>query len=306
MTINNHLESFANKAVIDWTPDTPFNPATQAPRISVGYDGGTSWQGLFSQFIAIPAAAKTTALVIGLWDEDFGGTDSGSAVKALVANRAKLPAIDALFLGDIIVEECEISWIKQSRLTPIFDAYPNLREVVIRGGEELSLENLRHDKLQSLTVQTGGLPKAVVEQILTAPLPSLTHLELWLGDPNYGADTEPKDFIALMQGKLFPNLKYLGLKNSVITDPLALAFAEAPLISRLDTLDLSMGTLGDDGARALANSRCIANLKHLNISHHYCTDEVVQLLMSKIPSLDASEQEDPGAPEDDRYVSVSE
>ncbi len=44
------------------------------------------------------------------------------------------------------------------------------------------------DSLVALTIESGGLPAAVVREVASAHLPALEHLELWLGEENYGGD----------------------------------------------------------------------------------------------------------------------
>ena len=80
---------------------------------------------------------------------------------------------------------------------------------------------------------------------------------------------------AFFDGVLFPNLRYLGLRNSEITDMIATAIASAPIMQSLETLDLSLGTLSDDGATALLNSPYVPRLAKLDIHHHYLSDEMV-------------------------------
>ena len=85
-------------------------------------------------------------------------------------------------------EESEISWITQTDVGPLFAAFPQMTELWIRGGGGLSLGRPRHERLEKLVVQTGGLPGSVVREVGAAHLPKLEHLELWLGDPGYGRD----------------------------------------------------------------------------------------------------------------------
>jgi hypothetical protein len=312
MTIADHLTTFADKNVVDWEPGTRFDPATQAVRLSVGWDAaeeGKQWVDFFTAFLDTPAAARTTALIVGDWGQTGGGSESGPVVEALVSQRNRLPALKALFLGDIIMEESEISWITQSDMGPLFPAFPTLREFWVRGGNSLKFGALRHQALQKLVVQTGGLDADVVRQILGSSLPELTHLELWLGTDNYGANTTIADLKPLMENNPFPKLKFLGLMNSDIGDAIAKTIVAAPILHQIETLDLSMGTLGDDGALALAGSPAIAALKHLNLAHNYMSDKVLAALKAKLKSLDASEQEEPddwGNGEQHRYVSVGE
>jgi hypothetical protein len=307
--ISDHRIDFANKKVIDWEDGTTFDPETHAIRIRLNYEEaekGNRWLDKFTAFLRLSGAQKTTALLVGDWGQAAIGTESDAVVEALVSYREKLPALEALFLGDIVMEESEISWIHQTDVGPLFHAYPRLREFVVRGGEGLGFGTIHHNALEKLTIETGGLNGSVVRQILASTLPELAHLEFWLGEPNYGATVTLQDFEPLMSGALFPKLRYLGLRNSMFSDEIAAAFANAPVLGRLETFDLSMGTLGDDGAKALVASPAIANLKHLDISHHYVSDEVVALLKSKTVSLDASEKERSTGDGEDRYISVGE
>ncbi|MFN8512832.1 MAG: hypothetical protein U0841_09645 [Chloroflexia bacterium] len=68
-----------------------------------------------------------------------------------------MPRLTALFFGDIIVEESEISWIEQTDVSPLLAAFPQLEIFGVRGGNGLSFGQLRHDVLQTLIVETGGL-----------------------------------------------------------------------------------------------------------------------------------------------------
>ena len=53
---------------------------------------------------------------------------------------------------------------------------------------------------------------------------------------------------------IFPKLTQLGLKDSDKTEELIYEFANSPLLDRLETLDLSKGTLTDEGMGILLNS----------------------------------------------------
>jgi Leucine Rich repeat len=312
MTIHEHAEVFAGKPVIQWEDDAEFDPAKNAVRITIDYDAadeGKTWAAAFAQFLESPGADKTTALIVGDWGQTATGSESGPVVKALVAYCQKLPMLDALFLGDILSEESEISWITQSDVGPLFHAYPKLRELIIRGGNSLSIGSVRHGGLEKLTIQTGGLNGSVVRQVLSCGFPELNHLELWLGEENYGATSTIGDLQPLFTGRLFPKLKYLGLKNTVLSDQIALAIAPAPVLNQLETLDLSMGTLGDNGVRALAESPVIGKLKHLDIKHHYASKALVDLLESKVKFLAADPPQEPYKSRNGelhRYISVGE
>ena len=144
---------------------------------------GRDHDGAARRFLEDPAASEVAALVIGVWENAYDPPFSSERiVEALVASAGRLPSLKALFLGDVIAEECEISWIQQSDVTSLFDAYPLLEHFRVRGGSGLVIGTLRHGSLKSLVIETGGLDAAVVRGVGSSDLPSLEHLELWLGD----------------------------------------------------------------------------------------------------------------------------
>jgi hypothetical protein len=249
-------------------------------------------------------------IVIGDWGLLGSGMDQTSAfvVEALVAARDRLPNLRAVFFGDVIGEECEISWIHQSDVSPLFAAYPQLEHFCVRGADGLSLGSLKHGRLKSLIIQSGGLGANVVREVAAAELPELEHLELWLGEENYGGDATVADLAPILEGKLFPKLKYLGLRDSEKADEIARAVATAPVIERIRVLDLSMGVMTDEGGAALLASPAIARLEKLDVHHHYCSEEMTANLQSLGIEVGASERKEPDEDGDEvwRYVAVGE
>jgi predicted DNA-binding WGR domain protein len=253
-------------------------------------------------FLNDPAAGQVEALIIGFWD--YG--PSGEVVEALVAGREKLPRLKALFLGDITYEEWDIAYIQQSDLSPLFGAFPGLEELRVRGADGLALGRVRHDNLRVLAFESGGLPRGVVRDVLKARLPALEHLELWLGTEEYGGDTRVADLKPLLEGKLFPKLRYLGLRDSEIADDMAAAVARAPVLKKVRVLDLSLGNLGDEGAEALLASPAVARLEKLDIHHHFVSDALVARLKALGIEVDAGERQKVYDDDEGRYIAVSE
>jgi hypothetical protein len=312
MAIYEHITEFAGKDVIDWeTGDALDKPEQHNYRLSLDYDEaeeGGEWPDKLAAFLDEPGVERVTGLVIGPWEETYQPGGSNGVVEALVAARDRLPKLTALFFGDIVMEESEISWIQQTDITPLLAAYPRLTHFTVRGGEGLSFGRLRHDQLKELVVQTGGLRAEVVGQIIQAQLPALEHLELWLGDDMYGGDSTVDDLEPLLTGNLFPQLRYLGLRDSHIADEIAAAVAQSRILGQIEVLDLSLGTLGDVGAAALLSGGALGHLKLLDIHHHYCSDGLIARLNGLgIPVNTADRQkEDDYNGESHRYVAVSE
>src|SRR5262249_31311861 len=100
-----------------------------------------------------------------------------------------------------------------------------------------------------------------------------------------------------------------GLRDDAHADATAAALASAPVVSMLDTLDLSMGTLGDEGAKALMKNPALRKLKHLILRHHYLSDEMMERLRKLGPKVDVDDKQTPadgGDGELHRYVEVFE
>lgn len=312
MVLHEHLQQFAGKPVVDWSEDAGLKDAANPiARLSLSYDEydtNAKWLDLFAAFLEEPDVSQVTGIVVGVWDFESSET-SQSIVEALVSARDRLPNLRALFLGDILSEENEMSWIQQSDLSPLFDAYSELEHLGVRGGSGLNLGSPRHEKLQSLRVETGGMDAGIVQGLNRAQLPNLEHLELWLGTSDYGATVAIEDLQPILGGELFPRLRYLGLRNCEMADEVARAVASAPIVERIQTLDLSLGSLSDEGAQALAQSPSIARLEKLDIHYHYCSDAAVEALRSAINGeLDATDAQKPDGYDGEsyRYVAVGE
>lgn len=315
MAFYEHAAEFAGLPVIHWTRgDALTDPAQHAYRISLDYpdwEAQRTWPDLLAEFLDQPGADQVSALVIGVFANMFEGgqTSSAEAIAALVAARDRLPHLKAIFLGDILSEECEISWIVQSDVSPLFNAFPQLGIFQVRGGARLSLGTLHNaPHLKTLIVETGGLNVSVVQQVARANLPELTHLELYLGTAMYGANTEVDDIRALLDAAGLPKLAYLGLRDSDIVDQFAPVVAQHPILNRIKVLDLSLGTLTNAGAQALLDSALIRNLDKLDLHHHFCTPSMVERLNALPIEVDASDAQQ--SEEDDgdvwRFVAVSE
>lgn len=293
--------------------DQVTNLSGAAWRISIdwdAYEDGVKFLDRFAKMLDTPGIEDVEAFIVGCWEGGAEGDDNAGVVEALVAARDKLSSLKYLFIGDILQEECEVSWIIQTDLSPLFLAFPNLETFKVRGADGLSLGRPVHEKLQSLIVEGGGLPGSVVREICTGELPSLSHLELWLGNDGYGRDVSDEDLRPILQGEAFPNLKYLGLRNDNQADEMVEWLDDAGILAQLDTLDLSLGSLSDAGANALCQNAELKKLKRLDIHYHFVSDETLDKLKTHLPNveIDASERQEADTYDDEiyRYNFVSE
>ncbi|XAM01610.1 STM4015 family protein [Phycisphaeraceae bacterium D3-23] len=310
--ILDNLKTFFGLPVSDFKPgDTLEQPGAAAVRVRLDWDDydakksiADALQALFEQ----PGADQVSALVVGDWGGAGEGNGIEPVIEILVGAADKLPNLKALFLADMTSEECEVSWITQGDLSPLWSAYPALEELGVRGSQDLTLGRCDMPQLKKLVIETGGLPPEVVGEVAQANLPALEHLELWLGTPDYGGDTTVADLLPILNGGRFPNVRYLGLRNAELADEIAKVVGDSAITPQLELLDLSLGTLRDEGALALAASNNLGHLTKLDVHHHFMTDAGIEALRGLGVALDASDQQEPEKYRDETYyyVSVSE
>ncbi|MEV3925398.1 STM4015 family protein [Actinomadura coerulea] len=254
---------------------------------------------------------KVTHLVIGFWGftrEEF------DPVGWLVDNAGRFPRLRALFFGDILDWECHISWIQNGDISPLFDAFPGLEHFEIRGASDLRFEPLRHERLKTLRIESGGLPAEVVRAVAGGDLPALEHLDLWIGSEQHGGSSSAEDFAPFLTGERFPSLKHLGLENGPFQDELAEALASAPVVARLESLSLAMGMLSDRGAEALLSGQPLTHLRSLDLHHAFLSEPMAERLRAALPGVDLDLTGALGEPSwrdqewlfSDSYVAVSE
>jgi hypothetical protein len=306
MAIHHSDDTFLGKPIVNYEPDVGIvDPIDTVYRLRVEYDDEMSILDLLASFANDDNASKVTSLIIGMWDYDYS---SQAVVELLVTLRDRLPNLTAIFVGDIEDEENQISWIQQSDLSPLLNAYPHLEYLQVRGNDGLSFGSLKHERLKTPIVETGGLSVNRVREVCKAQLPQLEHLELWLGTEDYGGDATVEDLAPILAGNLFPKLTYLGLRDSAIADAVATAVATAPVLQQVKVLDLSLGNIGDIGATALLASPYLHHLEKLDLNYHYISDEVISQLEQLSIAVDLSDAQDADEydGEEYRYIAVAE
>ncbi|GAA0941813.1 STM4015 family protein [Nonomuraea longicatena] len=249
--------------------------------------------------------AGITAIVAGWWGPEFEDYDSGQAIDPLVAAADRLTSLEAVFLGDHVTEETTIAYIDHADPAPLLRAYPGLRRLEARGCVIMK-EPVEHPGLEVLRIESGGLPGETVRTIGDGVFPALRHLELWLGVIHYGGDSGPDDWAGILSGAGLPALRHLGLQDSEDQDDVAAAVATAPVVARLESLRLSMGTLSDVGAEALLSGQPLTHLRELDLDHHYLSEPMVERLRAALPGVRVSARAGGAPDDDDRYVAVAE
>ncbi|RBQ16182.1 leucine-rich repeat domain-containing protein [Spongiactinospora rosea] len=307
--IHQHLTEFHGLPVHE-VGDEVTEPRPLAAEVAwrvAGDDFDDEFEETFAELLETVDCAAVRALVVGTWGWAHDDRRADVPIGLLIEAAPRFPALEAIFLGDYVSEESEISWIGQSDVTPLLTAYPRLKRLDVRGGDGLAFQAVDHAALETLRFETGGLPADVVRAVGASTLPALRHLELWLGTENYSGDSGPDDWAPILAGRGLPALRHLGLQDSERQDDVATAVATAPIVARLESLDLSMGTLSDAGAEALLTGQPLTHLKRLNLRHHYLSAEMSKRVLDALADVEVDLSDEQDFSEHNwRYIEVSE
>jgi uncharacterized protein (TIGR02996 family) len=269
---------------------------------------------------ASPLCCALEELRIGMlrWDEN------DKLVPAVLAEAGKQPwarDLPRLWLG-AIPGDVDMAHHRVGNVGKLIaKQFPKLRWLKIHSGERgwgkssaatFAIDGLVLPELEQLIIETCSFSKQRLRHLFAAKLPKLASLELWFGSENYNADCTIADLRPLFAGKVFPHVRELGLRNAEFTDEIAHELPGSTLAARLESLDLSMGTLVDAAARELAaNAKRFKRLKTLSIDDNHLTPAAVREVRAAFAGVMVIAKEQ--KPLDDsiegelyRYVSVSE
>lgn len=269
----------------------------EAKRYTCSYDEyeeqGKRAKDIITDILADPDFPALTELIIG----DWGGAWEESCqpiLDGIIGHADQFSHIQRLFIGDMDFEECEVSWIMQGNYSSLWEALPNLRSLTIKGSMDLELGDIHHEGLEELTIICGGLGSDVIRSIQNAKLPNLKKLVLYIGIDDYGFDGNADTVKELLDKADFPKLTYLGIVDSEMQDELAKVVLESKFMGQIETLDLSLGTLTDQGGQLLSDALPKwSNIKNLDVHYNYLTDEMAKKLENLPIAVDASERNTP-------------
>jgi hypothetical protein len=263
-------------------------PRNQQIEISVEPNSDASWFDLFAEFLSQPQVEQVNSLKIGHWltrqVNDWGddGIYTNQNLLEAVTQSGKLltnlkslsftPSVTQHFIDDFDVTFTDVVEDFSGDITVLFLAFPQLESIKVVGRDvECSL--IESEKLTSCSLCCDQ--GTAYEVILNSNLPNLVRLRLM------GLE---ESLATLFQAD-FPSLKSLKLDDWYSSDSLVGRLVNAPCFQQLEELDLSGGTLGNDGANLLISALASSHLKTLTIHHHFIHLEVVQKLTALAKSL---------------------
>jgi len=290
--------------------DIPADAEAWAWRVGAGdYDSAPADE-ILPLYLKTVDTQRVKALILGAWYGDEAGEGAREFQQALLDAAERFPALEALFVSDVPQDRSEISWIEQHDPGDLLTAFPSLRVLGMRGALDRQTKPFVHERLEELVLQTGGLPPEVVRAVGASSLPALTGLDLYLGTPRYEGGATVEDLRPILSGTAFPALRHLGLRDAENADDVAAALAHAPVVARLESLDLSLGALGDEGATALLAGQPLTHLKRLDLHHHFLSEAMIERLWQLLPDVEINVDEQSELYEwngqASRYIAVSE
>ncbi|HET9993686.1 MAG TPA: hypothetical protein VFQ65_34350 [Kofleriaceae bacterium] len=203
-----------------------------------------------------PSGRFLRSLVIGCVRS---GDQDNSTVTATVMHAGPRPPLRELVIADFDdseIDNIDISRAPIGNLAGLGTAYPELETVILKGLGDVVLDRLALPRAKKFALRTSTMTKRTLATILGASWPMLEDLELWFGDVErgYGAECTIADITPLFARPL-PALRALRIMNSPFSDEVVPAILAWSGAARLETLDFSLGTLSDAGARLLAGAR---------------------------------------------------
>ncbi len=277
--------------------------------------------GYARPLFASPLCAVLEELRIGIERWDHNDED----VPALLAEAGKhawAKDLQRLHLGDVSNDIDMAHHVIGDVGKLITKHFPNLRSLKLHSGEQtwrgsketFGFSGLALPKLTELTIETCAMSRKRSKWLREAKLPALERLEVWYGQREGEANSTVADILPLLDGKLFPTVRHLGIKNCELVADAVRLLPGGNLAKQLETLDLSMGTLNDSEAGELAESaKRFPALKALNVEDSYLTAKGIKRLKAAFPGVKIASGDQRELDDDDdddgrdrRYASVGE
>jgi hypothetical protein len=182
-------------------------------------------------------------------------------------------AVRRVYCGD----SDQLSWTNVPDVSALWAAAPALEEAVLQGSA-IRVGDLSHRRLRKLHLLSGGLTREPVQALVRGALPALQDLDVWFGDPEYGAECDMDDVRRLM-GHDFPALVRMGLSNSEFGDTIAAELPNAVWLPRIRALSLFGSVLTDAGGEALLrHADRLLHLEVLDLRVGFLTPPMVERL----------------------------
>ncbi|MGN6104205.1 MAG: WGR domain-containing protein, partial [Kofleriaceae bacterium] len=261
---------------------------------------GQAMDKVLARILAHPAGRLLRKAVLGLPPQEDGETEwSFDSIFAVFRKCEPLPLLESIDMSRVAGHMDQDSWRRVGDLSPLWKAAPRLRELYLLGasgsddGVPVAFGKMVAPHLEKFVYKSSGLDESAPLTFGSTELPSLRHLELWLGRDEYGNNCSIDSLAGILAGKGLPKLKRLGLMNSEWEVDLIEAIVNSAILPRLEGLDLSMGILCRDGAaKLLEHADKFRHLFVLELSENYLLPEDVMAIEKVLPNAIVDGQRD--------------
>lgn len=229
------------------------------------------------KLLAHPSARFLMDVVIRTNDRDVWNRTIGSQKEIVDRIAAARPLVlRRLQLGDLSYGIANIG-----RLHHVWPALAPLHELVIEG--EVTLGALVLPELRSFSLSPMPFRKKLARELVEAHTPKLHTLRIDLSNMH---DHVVRDLVTLIHRDDMPALAHLALPAYRHAEQLLDELARAPLLARLQTLDLRRGQITDRGLRPmLANVAAFRHLARIDLSETAITPKTLARLRHLLPNV---------------------
>ncbi|MFT3713795.1 MAG: hypothetical protein QM817_39550 [Archangium sp.] len=288
--------------VSEWRLGFPSKMVLEATRADERHDidlarlVDATWAGLNGRFLRELEVRCASAHETGVMERVFATWGAG-------APRATLRSLS------LTTNESEemLSWTSVPELGPLSRTFPSLRSLRVHVGYYAS-GSLDFPLLEEFELHVVQLDAERLAALASAKWPKLRRLSLWFGSRSYGVETKADELVPLLDA-LPASLVELGVANCEFTDEACTLLSRHAIASRLEVLDLSMGTMTAAGANVLAAAaQNFSKLRALDVSDNYLSESDFATLQNVFPFVNCGQQREAELYEGTlhRYASVGE
>jgi uncharacterized protein (TIGR02996 family) len=183
------------------------------------------------------------------------------------------------------LRELKIDPAARCRLDAACAGLPRLTDLEIAGSFAINVLDL--PELHTATFRPDGISGIQLRDLALAKVPKLASLTLEFGDPNRGSNPAPTlaDLDPLLRRVDLP-LAHLAIVGCQFANHLLERIATAPILAGLSELQITDGSLTDQGVRLIARTRgAFSHLELFDVTGHKLSASGLRLLRSIAPNV---------------------